>query len=299
MSRPGETRVPLLPTLFTLGNLMFGFLALAKFIDALHSSTGSGPFDAEFEQHLLRGCKYLVWAMVFDALDGRVARLTNQQSPFGAMLDSLADLVSFGVAPAFLAKITYEHGMSALGLPYRPTVITGFCSLYLICAALRLARFTTDEADDSDHHTFRGLPSPAAAGSIIAACFFIFEGRLELGFSDGAANTLGIALTRSLPYVAAALGLLMISRVRYVHVFQRYIGHRPRVFHLVCLVILFWFAFQFHEWALFLFISIYVVGGLVLGLRAAARGTSPVDALPPPWDPDDGETGDPDAGRSR
>ncbi len=292
MNLGGETRVPLLPTLFTLGNLLCGFIAIAKAIDALQSSTGDGVLDPAFATELTKGCWFVVAAMIFDALDGRIARMTGQQSPFGAMLDSLSDLVTFGVAPAFIAKVGYEHTMDALGQRYRPSVVTGFCALYLICAALRLARFNADSGEDeSEHHTFSGLPSPAAAGFVVACCFFIFGGTSEIGLSDAAAASVGAALLRALPYLAAGLGVLMISRVPYVHVFQRYVGLRLRASMMVRLVLIIWVAVQWHEWALFLLISVYVLGGLFLGLRASRAGRSPVEDLPVP--PGDGTLPEP------
>jgi CDP-diacylglycerol--serine O-phosphatidyltransferase len=282
-----ETRIPVLPTALTLGNLVFGFLAIAKAVDALQWSGGTGPFDSQFADRIQQGCWFIVAAMIFDALDGRIARLTGQTSPFGAMLDSLADLVTFGVAPAFIAKIVYEHTVRALELPFRPGIVTTLCALYLIGATLRLARFTAGTDSDDDHSTFIGLPSPAAAMTVITACFFIYDGRREIGLSPQHADELGAWMARGLPYLACLLGVLMVSRVRYVHVAQRYVGQAMRPATFVKLVLVIWVTVFFHEWALFAGALIYVVGGMVLWLRAVWTGGRVEDALPDPWDVED------------
>ena len=139
-------------------------------------------------------------AMLWDALDGRVARLTNTQSDFGAQYDSLDDLVSFGVAPALLV---YEWSLSDLG---RIGWLAAF--IFLACAALRLARFNT-QVGASDKRYFQGLPSPAAAGviaSMIWLKFWKFEyfdfGIVSLSYYIGVVITIVCAL-------------LMVSNVRY------------------------------------------------------------------------------------
>ena len=139
-------------------------------------------------------------AMLWDTLDGRVARLTNTQSAFGAEYDSLSDLVSFGVAPALLV---YEWSLSDLG---RFGWLAAF--IYLACAALRLARFNT-QVGATDKRSFQGLPSPASAGviaSMIWLKFWNFEyfdiGVVSLSYYIGVAITI-------------LCGLLMVSNVRY------------------------------------------------------------------------------------
>lgn len=154
----GGTLLPLVPSLLTVGNLLCGW---AVVVHALRGDLGgAAPFIA--------------LAIVFDVLDGRLARLTGTSSPFGAQLDSLADLVSFGVAPALLA---YRWGLEPLGL-------LGWLAgaAYLTAAAVRLARFNVgaaeataasadadpelDDAGPGSH--FSGLPSPAAAAVVAA-----------------------------------------------------------------------------------------------------------------------------------
>ena len=174
----------LLPSILTTFGMFAGFYSIIASIN--------GDFT-------LAAISIMV-AMLWDALDGRVARLTNTQSDFGAQYDSLADLVSFGVAPALLV---YEWSLSDLG---RIGWLAAF--IFLACAALRLARFNT-QVGISDKRYFQGLPSPAAAGviaSMIWLKFWNFEyfdfGIVSLSYYIGVGITIVCAL-------------LMVSNVRY------------------------------------------------------------------------------------
>lgn len=281
MSR--RSLIPVLPTAMTLGNLVCGFMAMAKTVDAMSQSGGEDPLDPVFATKILQAAGLIALGMVLDALDGRVARLTKATSDFGAQLDSLADVVTFGVTPALMAKVVYEHGKAGLDQPFMPKVISALCALYVVGAALRLARFTVKtDADESSHHTFEGLPSPAAAALVAFAVIFIFEGRQEIGLVGPWADDVAITVMRLLPFVAAGLGLAMVSRVPYVHVVSRYVGHRTGVTTFVNLAVLGAVVLIFHEWMLFLLALAYVLGGLVLGLRARWTGKEVLDALPEP-----------------
>jgi len=174
----------LLPSIITTFALFAGFYSIVASIN--------GDFT-------LAAISIMV-AMLWDTLDGRVARLTNTQSAFGAEYDSLSDLVSFGVAPALLV---YEWSLSDLG---RFGWLAAF--IYLACAALRLARFNT-QVGATDKRYFQGLPSPASAGviaSMIWLKFWNFEyfdiGVVSLSYYIGVTITI-------------LCGLLMVSNVRY------------------------------------------------------------------------------------
>ncbi|HET9555952.1 MAG TPA: CDP-diacylglycerol--serine O-phosphatidyltransferase, partial [Actinomycetota bacterium] len=141
--RPGLQRgAAQLPSVFTIGNLFFGFAAVIR---AVHHDYGTAA-------------ELIVVAGILDALDGRIARLTDTCSAFGAELDSLADLVSFGVAPAVLA---YQWGLVPHGQPF----LAAFA--FVLAAALRLARFNV-HSHETDGTCFAGLPSPAAAGLVVS-----------------------------------------------------------------------------------------------------------------------------------
>jgi CDP-diacylglycerol--serine O-phosphatidyltransferase len=169
--------VSLLPSLFTMGNMFCGYACIVYSI------------RKEFDLSAL----YIGVAIVLDMLDGRVARLTGTESEFGGEFDSLADVISFGVAPAILS---FTWGLSSLG---RLGWAVGF--LFVVAAALRLARFNLQGAADKRY--FAGLPSPAAAG-ITASTVFAFPS----GLQDPRAALPALAMV----IVPAAL---MVSRIRF------------------------------------------------------------------------------------
>lgn len=169
----------LLPNIFTVGALFAGFYAIVSATKGLFDNSAIAIFVA----------------ILLDGLDGRVARLTQTQTEFGAQMDSMSDMVSFGVTPAL---VLYEWCLSALG---KFGWLAAF--IYTVCTALRLARFNTLD-DDSDKRYFRGLATPASAGlvaSIIWACTqFHVDPR---GFS------IVVAI------ITICLGLLKVSTVPY------------------------------------------------------------------------------------
>ena len=178
----GERRgLYLLPNLFTTGNLFFGFYTI------VHATLGK-PELAAFG---------IVMAMLFDIFDGRIARLTNATSKFGQEYDSLADVVSFGVAPAILAFAAGD-----LRLLGRAGWVLAF--LYVVCAALRLARFNVMPSRYEGR--FEGLPSPAAAGMIASTQWFVDFVQQSWPWE---APPILVALG------TGAIGLLMVSKIPY------------------------------------------------------------------------------------
>jgi CDP-diacylglycerol--serine O-phosphatidyltransferase len=168
----------LLPTLFTIGNLFCGYSSLVR------------SLEGALEQAAI----FIIIAGVLDGLDGRIARLTHTSSDFGVQFDSLADIVSFGVAPALLA---YQWALQPLDRMGR---LIAF--IFVVCAAMRLARFNLKVNVDEKRH-FAGLPSPAA-GAVIACVVFAFPAPVADRWS-----TVAIAL------LVSSVALLMISRFRY------------------------------------------------------------------------------------
>ena len=176
----------LLPNLFTTGGLFAGFFAII--------AASQGRFET--------ACIAIFVAAVLDGLDGRVARLTNTQSEFGVQYDSLADLVSFGMAPAL---VMYHWSLVAMKLDGTTAGKLGWLGafLYAACAALRLARFNS-QVGQVDKRWFIGLASPAAAGlmaSFVWTC-------TDLGLSGEELRYVALAVT-------VCAGLLMVSRIRY------------------------------------------------------------------------------------
>ena len=146
-----EPKIYFLPNLFTAGNLFCGFLALTKIVEAPLS--GADPYGPIKDALLL-----ILLACILDALDGRVARMGGYESPFGREFDSIADIVSFGVAPAFLVhRVVLKDVFGAM-----PEIGWFIASVYVICGALRLARFNCIAAseEESGEHSreFVGFP---------------------------------------------------------------------------------------------------------------------------------------------
>ncbi len=262
--------IALIPTLLTLGNGFCGFLAISKVVDGLAFQSSEG-----FADNIIQAAWFIFLAMIFDALDGRVARLTNQTSEFGVYLDSLTDIVSFGVAPALLAKVLYEQTMIEAGIAYNVKLPLLLSSLYMLCAVLRLARYSLEtDSGDKTHKAFSGLPSPAAAGVIASSVFFLFEGGDSLGFT--LSDPVVLTLKRASIFVPPLLGLLMISRIEYVHVVSRYVRGRKTFNYLAQgLLCLFLIAFC-HDWAIFATFVLFVLSGPILtGFKICKNFISP------------------------
>ena len=184
--RPRSRSIYLLPNLFTTGGLFAGFFSII--------AASQGKIEA--------ACVAIFIAAVLDGLDGRVARLTNTQSEFGVQYDSLADLISFGMAPAMLM---YHWSLILLRQDSVTMGKIGWLGafLYAACAALRLARFNS-QVGKVDRRWFIGLASPAAAG-LVASFVWVCH---EFGWSGADLRYVALAVT-------VAAGLLMVSRLRY------------------------------------------------------------------------------------
>jgi CDP-diacylglycerol--serine O-phosphatidyltransferase len=202
--RPRNRRVYWLPNLLTTGALFAGFYAVVAAIDWKFENAGIAIFVA----------------MIFDGLDGRVARWTHTDSAFGKEYDSLSDMVSFGLAPAI---VTYQWGVARIS-EYGPLwrrIGWLVCFFYAAAAALRLARFNS-RAATQDKHYFEGLPSPSAAG-IVAAFVWVASAQTDVGLP-------GLVLA----FVVTALaGALMISRFAFNSFKQVNLSARVRFTHIL------------------------------------------------------------------
>jgi CDP-diacylglycerol--serine O-phosphatidyltransferase len=196
------SKIYLLPNLMTAGNLFCGFTAVLKILEGALLQT-SNPDAASDLFHA--AIWFILGAFVFDFLDGRLARLGGHESPFGREFDSLADIVSFGLAPALMVYRVVLHEFP------RACWIIAF--VYLACGALRLARFNTASANDDRESTgnnsknFTGFPIPAAAGLIASITLFLLwlaEGEHRLG------NWRFV-----LPPLLLFLSFMMFSRFQY------------------------------------------------------------------------------------
>jgi CDP-diacylglycerol--serine O-phosphatidyltransferase len=212
-------RPQVLPTLLTLGNLWCGFLAIAKASDAMRAAGLPGG-----QVTMLQDLEYAGWmiflGMVFDALDGSVARMSGGTSAMGNILDSIADVVTFGAAPAFLAKCIAE----GVGGMHEGRLTLNFSVFFALMAALRLARYSSHQEDPEEASLwFKGLPTPGAAGVI--AGIAILAGDRDWGP--------GSAVLRYLPWLTLALGALMVSKLPYAHFTNRFLKGRKPVTYLV------------------------------------------------------------------
>ncbi len=214
--------ISVLPTMFTLGNLLCGFAAV--YMASRRAEVGELPLNWS---PLTFAAALIFLGMLLDGLDGRVARLTRSTSDLGEQLDSMADMVTFGVAPAFLAIQLVGVGIPFIGQTLEDSLFDRFALLvgltYVACAALRLARFNIEHEDDSpDHSSFKGLPSPGAGGAVASLVllhehYFKHYGEESWTVSVAAGVMVGVML-------AAAIG--MVSTFRYSHVLNKYVGGR-------------------------------------------------------------------------
>ncbi len=203
MTTNGETRIRsgiyLLPNLMTAGNLLSGFMAVLQIIHAALAAKDADSGITAVAGHYQNAVWLILAACLFDVLDGRLARLGGQESPFGKEFDSLADIVSFGVAPALLVYQLVLRDFDKLG--------TLVASLYLVCGALRLARFNTAKPGANCSNDFVGFPIPAAAGVIASLTLLML-------WLDRGSHTLG-PWKYALAGFTMLLSFLMFSRLRY------------------------------------------------------------------------------------
>jgi CDP-diacylglycerol--serine O-phosphatidyltransferase len=220
--------------------------------------------------------------MVFDALDGSVARMVNKTSDFGGQLDSLCDVVTFGIAPAFLVKALLEHQSLAMGLANpHPRIYLLVTALYALCAVLRLARFNAEhEKTDDAHDHFAGLPTPAAAGFVASLVVFLYGfPKSELARLVPALQDLDLhapivwTLFACMPLLAA----LMVSRVRYTHGFRALQKRRKSFRALPVVLLILLFVFLEPELLLALSCVGYVAFGVGAELLRRARGSGGAD----------------------
>lgn len=178
-NKPRSRGIYLLPNLFTIGSSFAGFFAIV----------------AAFNGHYDTSAIAIFIAMIMDSLDGRVARLTNTMTDFGAQFDSLTDMVSFAVAPAFLA---YTWSLATLG---KFGWLAAF--IYMVAVTLRLARFNT-QLGTNDKRYFQGIPCPAAA-AVVTSFIWICH---DFGFASNLASII-------LAVLMLLVGVLMVSNIRF------------------------------------------------------------------------------------
>jgi CDP-diacylglycerol--serine O-phosphatidyltransferase len=263
-----------LPNLATAGNLFCGFLAIVNCIQARLAETSlTGEYLGASNADHYRFAVWFIFAAAFcDALDGRLARMGGRESLFGAEFDSLADVVSFGVAPTLL--MFYLILSPTQGILWFRNIGWAVGFIYLLCAAMRLARFNVisnpllhpREKDASKD--FVGLPVPAAAGTVAAMVLFL----LNLAEHDKSLKSGALCL----PFLMLLIALLMMSRVRYPSGKNIDLQTRMKVRPFVGVLVFILLLFFYKEYAFLGACLAYIFYGLIRHWRRPP----PAHALP-------------------
>lgn len=234
-----KSRVYLLPTFFTLGNLGLGFYSLLATVSYRFSAASWA----------------VLGALTLDALDGQVARLTKSTSRFGVEFDSFADLVSFGIAPALLIYQLFLHNYGRLGF-----IISLF---FVIAGILRLARFNLISLEGEEITHFTGLPIPAAAG-ILVSLVILYEMMEE----EITAKTIPLVMNnmpfffKFIPLIMFLLSLLMISKLKYTKKYAKFFL-RPKSYRSLPIIIgILLLIYAYPQNMIFIIFLSYVLSGL-------------------------------------
>jgi CDP-diacylglycerol--serine O-phosphatidyltransferase len=267
-----------LPSLLTTGNIFCGFYSITESL--LGSQSLSLHDISSATDHFDRAAINIGFAYLFDALDGRIARMTGATTEFGVELDSIADVVSFGIAPALLA-FAWGYGT----IPQLHKIAWAISFLFVVSGALRLARFNVQARRPNqnlppknpkiDKKAFVGMPIPAGAALIAAIAHFwpVPLVATDLAFSLAGRNVVidPMALAIGLLAVTGALTFLMVSTIRYSSFKAIGAGkYHPRVLFLALtlLVIVIWF---YSRWSLLILSAVYVSHGVVSKAWALGR----------------------------
>ena len=270
MGSDKEPRIYLLPNLMTAGNLCCGFFAVLTIFKGMQE-----PLFEDAKVYYETSLLLIFGACLFDLLDGRLARLGGQESDFGREFDSLADLVSFGMAPALLCS---KAVLLNLELPEQfqradPGVGWSIAFIYLLCGAIRLARFNCLAAVGTaeDMKTFRGIPIPMAAGFIASLTFLI----IYLHQTDRQLGTWNWVLAGAM----LGLSFLMISNIRYPSF--KGVGWSTRAsVPLLAIGTIFVGATIFYYWILpAVLFSAYLIYGLIRPLLSVQRRAAVEEVL--------------------
>ena len=234
-------------------------------------------------------CYMIFLAMLADMLDGHLARISQNTSSFGGQLDSLCDVISFGVAPAFLMLRVVENGVT-FNSPAFDIFIYRFlwltAAIYISCAAIRLARFNVEnEEDEASHMNFSGLPTPAAAGVITSLIILNQDIVKKIDGTQPFFSYMGHnIIIAALPFVALAVSVLMVSRIRYPHILNQYLrGRKPFAYLIRAIAFLVIIIFSF-EVALVLVFCSFAASGFLKWFyyRVIAHKQTPGEIEEPP-----------------
>ncbi len=269
------SRIYFLPNLMTAGNLFCGFVAMIRCIQANYEMKAS-VVPSLTAIGLYKEAIWLIFgAAAFDMLDGRLARMGGRESLFGAEFDSLADIVSFGIAPALL--VFFLILSPTQGYPVFREIGWFFAFIYLLCAAIRLARFNVitnpllfrDKKDSN--RDFVGLPVPAAAVTVASLVLFL----LNIAEGDRSLHRWAMAL----PVLMALIAVLMVSTVRYPSGKNLDLQTKTRLPTFILIFIAVAGIILFNEIGLLMVTLGYIGFGLVRHIRKMALRPKPADSV--------------------
>ena len=262
--------IAVLPSLVTLMNGFCGFMSILL--------ASQGP-DMVWRPLLLPKTNisyfalagyFIFLGMIADVLDGHLARISNSTSSFGAQLDSLCDVITFGVAPAFLMlKLVQAHLHYFQFVNNQTTALSGrvvflVAVLYVTCAIIRLARFNVETGDEDAHLSFAGLPSPPAAGTIVS--LVIFQQDLLPKITKWPAeliNASGYAAVWALPFITFLAAILMVTRIPYPHIVNRVLRGKKQFSTFLMVVFVILLIIWNIQLAMALGFCVFVVYGLI------------------------------------
>jgi CDP-diacylglycerol---serine O-phosphatidyltransferase len=234
----------ILPSLFTCGNMSFGVLSVIASIGG----------------HFIPAAWFLIGALCCDIFDGRIARMTKTTSTFGMELDSLSDLVSFGIAPAIMMYMLVLNTMGKIGI--------AVAVLYVLCCALRLARFNVLAQAGEVHKHFMGLPTPASAGVLIS---FVLSYQLLApeGFHLNSKTIPKLmefmpAFFKVMPIVIVVLSFLMVSNIPYLSFKKLKLSKIHTIELLAVIIVVIILIVIFPQNTIFIIFSIYAISGLLI-----------------------------------
>lgn len=228
-------KIYILPNLFTTGNIFCGVYALSLILRG----------DPEL---YTRAAWFLLLAMVFDFIDGQLARLYRATSSFGVELDSLADFLSFGVVTTILAYRVILEQFRGFGV--------GVAFLYIVFTALRLARFNI-QVNKEEKTDFKGLPSPVASGVVLS--FFIFIRHFQLPWEN------------LLPFLMIVLSSLMVTNITYPTLLSLHLRKKQPFLYLVAIILMLVILIAIPPLGVFSAFMIYLGLGLYQGLQIELR----------------------------
>jgi CDP-diacylglycerol--serine O-phosphatidyltransferase len=239
------------PNALTLCNSICGFIAILYTLKAYELDKSGQTMNVFYVSAIM-----IFSAMIFDAMDGFAARLLNAASVHGIQMDSLSDMVTFGVAPAVLVAVM-THSLRQWSLAgWQEVGVYALCCIYLGGAALRLATYNVHAMlEKKSSATFSGLPSPGAAAAICVVVLYAYQ-------ENFAIKNLAVIL----PIYAAVLGLLMVSKIPYIHAAKWLLSMRRNYWRLAAFVICLGCVLCFKATALVIIVTGYVLSGPVLGV---------------------------------